>query len=121
MIGFRVFACVFVTTLFVIFSALEIGIFYDKVSTIKDDQVKHNADRDKKIHDFEIQLKALNDGLQTGNESFKKDLKANFESFSNGYDLLVKADNCSTKKYWKIYKKAGIAYNAKNSGTVPKI
>jgi hypothetical protein len=52
---------VFVTTLFILFSAIEIGIFMDKIHTSQQEQIKYNADNDKKFHNLESDFKTLKD------------------------------------------------------------
>lgn len=46
----------FVSTLFVIFTIFEYGIFLEKVATIQQSQIKYNEENDKRIHNFDLRF-----------------------------------------------------------------
>lgn len=81
---------VFVTSLFALFSVIEIGIFMDKIKASQQEQVKQNEDTIKKIHDLETGLNSLKESLQTTTETFKKEVQVNFENLAKEYSQKYK-------------------------------
>lgn len=66
---------VFVTSLFALFSVIEIGIFMDKIKASQQEQIKQNEGSEKKIHDIELGFRTL-----------KNDLHVDFSRFTHDND-----------------------------------